>query len=511
MRKGVFVLVLSLLLALTFLQGISQGNEFVRAPVELKGTLIQTSSANHGIGKLAIHGNKAAWSQWNDNDPDIWAYMDGTTKIIANTPDAETSPAVSDIIVWEDSNGNGSNIMSTSGLIYSGNAFYPDVDGSNVVFLESGKIMGRISGSVITIDTVDSDNVAPHISGDYVVYGNYVYSISQHKKWSFFGGSSFSSSYYSDVAGNWALIYGKSNFGKTIYIYAVNLKSGASVRVWTYDVAQYDYLDSIAIDGNLIVWTLNSRGYSFNLITNDLTIYYVSNGDLLRMAVGGGKMIWSITLPDGSYEIYIGDAPSTNLNYVEITLTNTGGHDDGICTLLIIDSNGNKLGYDANYQHYNDILNTVIIQEGNTYSYRLLSPGTYYYDVIGKNGGKYTLTIKRYGTTRATDYLEVTAKDISIASNEVHRYIVDWTKLANKERGAVTVKMDKNGDGTYESSVSLSTGDISQETLQSGGNGPSKEKQIGENVSIPTIAILAVLLVSIVVVVALVLKRKHKK
>ncbi len=471
MRFEFVSVVFALLVTLLFLQGAVQGGGPIVSNSNvgvLNGTIIY--STPHTVDRIAVYGNTAAWVEWNPDDPDIKGYKDGSLVTFASSPDTEIWVSVGSIVAWEDypPQGNGGNIMSSEGLIYSGNnPQYPDVYGNNVVFVDSGKIMAKINGDLKVIDDIGRDDIEPRISSNYIVYGNYVYKISTGEKWAFDNGNKFIN-VGSDVSGDWVIAFGRNNFGKSIYIDAFNLYNGAYIRVWNQDVGQYTYFDSVGIDGNLIYWSCDSIGYVYDLVSMKLTSYSVNDGSLDSLVIGGGKMLWGVVKDDGSYEIYMGDEPSTPQNYIEVTLFNSGGIDVSIATLLIRDSNGNMLGYDANYKHYNNIPDAVIIKEGGTYSYRLFGSG-YTYSVIGSDGGKYSLKIRHFGNARAFE-LYVNALNITISKSEVHKYIVDWAKLADKVKGAVQVSIDKDGDGTFESNFDLSTGTITDTLFSSGGS-----------------------------------------
>ncbi len=461
----------ALLVTLLFLQGAVQGGGSIMGDsnVEvLSGTMIYSTS--HTVDRIAVYGNTAAWVEWNPDNPDIKGYKDGSIVTFASSADTERWVSVGDIVAWEDYpiDSNGGNIMSSEGLVYSGKSpQYPDVYGYNVVFVDNGKIMAKIDGNLKVIDDLGRDYIEPRISSNYIVYGNYVYKISTGQKWAFYHSNKFIRM-GSDVSGDWVIAFGRNNFGKSIYIDAFNLYNGAYLRVWYQDVGQYTYFDSVGIDGNLIYWSCDGIGYVYDLVSMKLTSYSVVEGSLDSLVIGGGKMLWGVVKDDGSYEIYMGDAPITPQNYIEVTLFNSGRIDASIVTLLIKDSNGNMLGYDANYKHYKSIPNAVILIEGGTYSYRLFGSG-YTYSVIGSDGGKYSLKIRHFGNARAFE-LDVEALNITISKNEVHQYIVDWAKLADKVKGAVQVSIDKDGDGTFESNFELSTGTITDTLFGSGGN-----------------------------------------
>ncbi len=471
MRFGLLGIVIALLVTLLFLQGAVQGGGSTTDSSNtevLNGAMIY--STPHTVDRIAVYGNTAAWVEWNPENPDIKGYKEGSLVTFANSPDTETWVSVGSIVAWEDypPGGNGGNIMSSGGLIYSGNnPQYPDVYDHNVVFVDNGKIMAKINGNLKVIDNIGRDDIVPKISSNYIVYGNYVYKISTGEKWAFDHNNKFIN-VGSDVSGDWAIAFGRNNFGKSIYIDAFNLYNGAYVRVWEQDVGQYTYFDSVGIDGNLIYWSCDTIGYVYDLVSMKLTSYSVNDGSLDSLVIGGGKMLWDVVKDDGSYEIYMGDSPSTPQNYIEVTLFNSGGIDASIATLLIRDSNGNMLGYDVNYKHYNSIPNAVIIKEVGTYSYRLFGSG-YTYSVIGSHGGKYSLRIRHFGNARAFE-LDVNALNITISKSEVHHYIVDWAKLADKVKGAVQVSVDKDGDGNLEKSFSLSSGTITDTLFSSGGS-----------------------------------------
>jgi len=81
----------------------------------------------------------------------------------------------------------------------------------------------------------------------------------------------------------------------------------------------------------------------------------------------------------------------------------------------------------------------------------IFSPSdTYRYEVVGTNKGIYGLTIASVKDKGATTF---TATEVSTSDKAVHQYTVDWDALKEGEEKAVTVKMDSDGDGTFEETI----------------------------------------------------------
>jgi len=74
---------------------------------------------------------------------------------------------------------------------------------------------------------------------------------------------------------------------------------------------------------------------------------------------------------------------------------------------------------------------------------------SYNYIVRGTDEGEYGLTIYLTDDKKAE---MVTAADIPISNNTIHRYGVDWEKIFNGEKGA-SLQIDENGDGIFEKNV----------------------------------------------------------
>jgi hypothetical protein len=98
----------------------------------------------------------------------------------------------------------------------------------------------------------------------------------------------------------------------------------------------------------------------------------------------------------------------------------------------------------------------------------LISPtGSYQYEVVGLEDGSYTLTVIRVVGNRSVVFRAI---GISVSDGEVHQYVVDWEALS---RGAksVTVRVDSDGDGTFEKTVVMD-GEISANEFASATKDP---------------------------------------
>jgi len=80
----------------------------------------------------------------------------------------------------------------------------------------------------------------------------------------------------------------------------------------------------------------------------------------------------------------------------------------------------------------------------------LISPSdSYTYEVAGTDNGTYGLAVVSIQDGNATNF---TAIDIPIINNSIHQYAINWTVLSQGEEG-VTLKIDFDGDGTFEQTV----------------------------------------------------------
>ena len=495
---GIFV---ALLLALVIFQGASQAMSVdAREPVNLEGKLIYSSSGR--VSSLAVHGDLAAWMVWRDT-PDIIGYRSGSIVNFAVTEKDEEEPAVGSIVVWVeyDNTTDSYALMSDSGVIYrsSSSISLPDVDGSNVVFMEDTKLMVYYSGSLKVLDEDTGHvGVAPHISGDHVVYGNYIYTVSTGEK-RFFKGSSFES-VASDISGDWILVSGKNNFGKGAYVEVMNIKTDEYAKPFDSTVGYYTYFTTVSIDGSYAVWCIDGVAYIYDLYTGNLMTYVQPGFGMDGMVVGGGKLLWSVyDSYNDTYRIYMADVPAGPSEYIEVTLYVYVGHGETGPKLLVKDSQGNRLGYDSSYNEFNEIPNGEIIRGGSPFLYRLFGSSYRYYVLGGDAEARYTLKIRHYTVTRGDSYVQVLADNITIKANEMHRYVVDWVKLSHSEDGAVEISIDTNGDGNYDKTVETSSGNINQETIESGGSSGFFEINLGGTMCLAIVAIVVILVIVLIV------------
>ncbi|MCL0098397.1 hypothetical protein M1O16_00820, partial [Dehalococcoidia bacterium] len=75
---------------------------------------------------------------------------------------------------------------------------------------------------------------------------------------------------------------------------------------------------------------------------------------------------------------------------------------------------------------------------------------SYRYEVAGTGDGTYGLTV----TFVADEVSTFTLTNVPISTRAVHQYTIDWDALAEGEEG-VTMKIDSDGDGTFEEIKSL--------------------------------------------------------
>jgi outer membrane protein assembly factor BamB len=80
----------------------------------------------------------------------------------------------------------------------------------------------------------------------------------------------------------------------------------------------------------------------------------------------------------------------------------------------------------------------------------LLPADTYRYQVVGLAEGVYSLTVINVDGGESMSFAAI---DIPISVKAVHEYAIDWNTLSRGERG-VAVKIDTDGDGTFERSLS---------------------------------------------------------
>ncbi|MCD6241372.1 hypothetical protein J7K27_07650 [Candidatus Bathyarchaeota archaeon] len=117
----------------------------------------------------------------------------------------------------------------------------------------------------------------------------------------------------------------------------------------------------------------------------------------------------------------------------------------------ISDSAGRTLGY-KDGALLNEIPGGVIFLESTLLDvYFIVDPkDDYSYKIRSLSSGNYNMTIALIDSSGVT--IEFNAKMISVEMNTQHKYVINWTLLAQGENG-VTLLIDQDGDGVYERSI----------------------------------------------------------
>ncbi len=122
--------------------------------------------------------------------------------------------------------------------------------------------------------------------------------------------------------------------------------------------------------------------------------------------------------------------------------------------MRVKDSNGNTVVGMINGQ-ITEAKDNVSYDEDLERAVIFFPESTYTYEVVGdstiSNGGTYGLDINTYSGSDTP--VTFNAVDIPIITGEIHTFSVDNTKLAHGDTDAVTIKVDANGDGTSEKTI----------------------------------------------------------
>jgi len=115
--------------------------------------------------------------------------------------------------------------------------------------------------------------------------------------------------------------------------------------------------------------------------------------------------------------------------------------------LQILDDSGRITGQVGGFVRY-EVPNIVYDEDSLKAADIIFPQGQYRIRVVGNGTGPYSLYIlQKEGSSQQ----EFKALSIPIAINEIHEYIVDWSKLDTSS--GVLIKIDANGDGVFERSV----------------------------------------------------------
>ncbi len=475
---GVLSMIILLLLMLQVFSALSYGSDTqLRGEelVNLQGERVYTT--HNTITDLSVYGSRIAWSEYiQSGDYNIVGYVKGSgVRNIANSPRYETVPRVGTEVVWVDSFNGTARIDSTVGYLGPPGSNIPAVDGNRVAFVVYSSqdyeiYYGEFNSNMRRVSLADADISSPSsidISRDYIVVNNYLYSISHAK---------FSKYYqywaYGRISGHWLLYTYRSNFGKSQVIVIRNLETGRERIVASYDLGSYEYVRYMDIDGYGAVWMAQGVAYYYDVLSEELRV--INAPDVQIVAIGNGKIAW-MSYSDGEYGVWYASVPKQE-SYVEFTLEDLDdGHDVEYHTLMIVDSQGRRLGgMDGHGDIYREIPGAVVISAyGRVKSYRISSdnPSEFRTQVIGGHDGRYTLRIKLLSPTETRGsgsyQFWVNATNMPIKKEEINEFIVNWEKVISGAAKSVLLKIDGNGDGSFESQFELSTS-ITPEDLGGG-------------------------------------------
>ncbi len=478
-------LVMCALISMSFFIGISvapetpeeqtSGNVANRDVVSISGTRVFSSSTEF-VERIAVYKNKVAWEGWHTNSSgaytsEIYVSIDGGAGTVISASDGlDMYPDVGDTVVWihYPDDGTPSYVDSINGVICKSNSniYKVAINGDTVAFLKSnpesykGTFGYMKLGSAPKYVDIDYNPTNIDVSGQLILFGHHLYSMVNNTYWTY----TLDNFTYSKISGDWIVETYRSNFGKDVVIAVKNLKTGYLKVIWDKYVGYYESIDSIDIDTNYVVWSFDGTAYIYNIPQDKVSTLSIQN--VMEIAIGGGTIAWT-TNNNSVYEVWYANAPSIG-TYVDVIMKDRAtGIDVGYHNLLITDKNGNKLGCDKSGNYYHDIPNSVAVLEyGRVKEYRIFTsdPSSLTYEVFGAHNGYYDLYVIKYyeGRSRAIEfsYDFVNATDIPISAGEIDSYNIDWIKLEQKEDGAVILKIDSNGDGTFDKEVTASTGDI---------------------------------------------------
>jgi len=212
--------------------------------------------------------------------------------------------------------------------------------------------------------------------------------------------------------------------------------------------------------------------------------------------------------------------------------------------VLVTDSHGNRLGFwDGTI--YEEIPNSYIanktsinpgdinpgdINPGDSTDDGSVNPGNmelvifapdgendFTYKLRGTGEGTYSLKVVRIDED---DEHKVETHDIPIEPGVTHEYVADWGKIVLEEEDSVTVKVDEDGDGTYEKETStdsnIDTSDVDDIIADTGGDGTGGDgtggdgTDDGDDEEGGSGAVIAIVIIVVIVVLALFLFMRKK-
>lgn len=161
--------------------------------------------------------------------------------------------------------------------------------------------------------------------------------------------------------------------------------------------------------------------------------------------------------------------------------------------LRVYDSQGRVTGV-VNREEKNEIPNAGYCDNTVT----MFSPtDSYTYEIEGIGEGSYDVTVTKVTDEESTTF---TATGLPASLNAVHQYSIDWDIISQGEEG-VTLQIDSDGDGTFESTITADS-DLTRDEYLSTTEG--EEGDIKEGVPIwlwPVVGFMGALLLLLVAVV----------
>ncbi len=467
-------------------------------------------STSNEIQSISVYGNTIAWDErfsrgGGNSDADIIVYQSGTTHHYGLAGWEDREPAVGSMVIWSQSpvGAGDAKIVSPTGVVYSKpgtSGLYPAIDGSNVAFdamnSSTGDMVGYIIRGRVGYITPNTTFSMVDISENYIIYGEEVYCITNGTHWRLM---TYATLY--KVSGDWALYIGRSNFGKSIYMGILNIKTGENDVIVSYNTGNYGGFDSYDFDGSFVVWSYEGTGYIYNIYSKETQ--NLPGRSIVHVAIGGGAIAW-VSSSGTEYSIWMASTPKVG-SFVDVSLYDPDANkpDTEPLQLLIIDAQGHRFGgwNPATSDIYREIPGAVVVRGGVTTEYRIpaVNPDVLRYQVIGRHSGKYSLQVHGFVPVRSFQWAWVNATDISIDKDAVHTYTVDWQKVLSGSSSAVKIEIDTNGDGKADKTISAGSS-IDESTIESGGSG-GLEVSLSSSGCLIVGVMVIVLLVAVIVVV----------
>ncbi len=457
------------------------------------------------------------WDEYNRTMTNV-TYLDGHRQIYPSTGDYG--------VVWSDDRNFAETGFDLYYYSYSlknitrvttnpGDDLFPRIDGELVAYenypglgtyvmvsnVRTGEVLLNISGT------------NPDISGRNIAYFN-----DTLNAWYVYNLDSETNTWVADynaigvrISGDYITYFNRANFGKDSYVMIHKISDNTTITALR-EAGDPGFLD---ISGNFVAWSADNNTlyggegavvYLYDIQAQKVMKVSPIYERIFGISLGGGRIAW-IDGPEyytGTYGMWTaelpepGPAPQTDEPPAE-----TPEHLalrlklDCPADLLIKDAAGNMLGY-LNGQFYEQIPGGKLLSDdGETEEYFIdgvANIDDFTYLVTGTGNGTYALQI-----TEIADEVETTvsAAGIEISKGVAHLYSVDWEKAITGATDATTVKIDENGDGTFEKIAKAGTTVTNQEIREAKDAG-SFLGILGYAGPVPIILIVIILLVAVI-------------